>query len=590
MSEKQIKKIILYLNNSNYKQKDRLLSYLRSNKYITNELYVLDHEMFFKITSIIVETNIEFDRYIQIATVLYNGIVHQESDKKIYLKTFLVICKKKLAFWFNIEDLMKVYDSFDDKRLFICLMQIIDSMKEIADIKDYIESSAFNTLSDYELYSILINKLNNISQPYWNVNPFERFDVPLEILDFSLKIKDKLNVLEQKINGIRNHNIDSTNDSINKIIEKIFEEMKTGFNKTKNIKNEIDKVINSNDNNTINKLSNLINKNVQTNNTSQIDKYINSLFENYSYMKSIYNEKDVEILKQQLKNKNVYDFICNTDKSYNNLIATYHYAVCNDNLDLFVELSKKIKIPGINCNVFNKEITKKFDHSLYIELILNNYNTLLEFIEENEVDLLIRLLSINKKFKLKFDIKMINNVLKFFDEKIIASNMENLDCILKDISNRCRFGTFFDDACDFELIDKNLSIISRILKINPNFTLYDGFSDYSTYLYYFTIDELAHLTAKQQKIIFNMFHGDYDNDKEKIRAFVFSNKDVYIPSFIGIFDFITVEQYLSVDYEMQGEICDKYRDYVKNGGIISSKKRLHDYKKLIKEIRGRNNV
>ena len=84
MSEKQIKKIILYLNNSNYKQKDRLLSYLRSNKYITNELYVLDHEMFFKITSIIVETNIEFDRYIQIATDLYNGIVHQESDKKIY--------------------------------------------------------------------------------------------------------------------------------------------------------------------------------------------------------------------------------------------------------------------------------------------------------------------------------------------------------------------------------------------------------------------------------------------------------------------------------------------------------------------------
>lgn len=585
MSEGQLKKIILYLNNSNYKEKDRLLSYLRSNKYITNELYVLDPEMFFKITNIIIETNSEFDRYIQIATDLYNDIIHQESDKKIYLKTLLVICKNKLAFWFYTEDLMKVYDSFDDKRLFICLMQSIDSMKEIDDIKDYIESSAFNTLSDYELYSILINKLNNISsisQLYWN--SFERSDAPLDILDFSLKIKDKLDVLEQKMKGIKNHNVDN---SIYKKIENIFEEMKIGFNKTKNIKSEIDEVINLNDNTNINKLSNLINKIVETNNTSPIDKYVNSLFYNYSYMKPIYNEKDIKFLKQQLKNKNVYDFICNDDHSYNNLIATYYDAVRNDNLDLFVELSKKMAMPGINCKVFNKEITKKYERSLYIDLILNNYHTLLEFIEENEVDLLIRLLSINKNFELKFDIKIINNVLKYFNENVIASNMKNLDHILEEISNRCRFGAFIG-GYDFELIDNNLSIICRILNINPNFTLYDGFRDYSTYLDYFTIDELAHLTVKQQKVFYEMRYLQYD--KEKIRAFVFSNKDVYIPSTIEIFGLITVEQYLSVDYEMQGEICDRYISYANARGIISSKKSLYDCKKLIKEIRGRNNV
>ena len=251
--------------------------------------------------------------------------------------------------------------------------------------------------------------------------------------DYKNKIQNEINVNqegnadnkqnEKKRNNIDNLNVEKNSDFKNIIVEK--------FNEIKD--------------NTIKKMNNCINKY-----KTSFDEYIKNISK---YLDDSKNNINKIFVQQEDNNKILLNFISkNIFKQLNNLLLIYDNIINNieDNFDLLnIYLSKKELIDSKKpleqfLNYFSDNIKKSsiiskftFEDINPLNLIQKNkyYKFYFNYLNEEEKNLPIKILSINRDTKTKNEIKLIKDYYSFKNLEIINYNSNELQNILEAINN-----------------------------------------------------------------------------------------------------------------------------------------------------------
>ena len=251
--------------------------------------------------------------------------------------------------------------------------------------------------------------------------------------DYKNKIQNEMNVVqegnadnkqnEKKRNNIDNLNVEKNSDFKNIIVNK--------FNEIKD--------------NTIKKMNNCINKY-----KTSFDEYINNISK---YLDDSKNNINKIFVQQEDNNKILLNFISkNIFKQLNNLLLIYDNIINNieDNFDLLnIYLSKKELIDSKKpleqfLNYFSDNIKKSsiiskftFEDINPLNLIQKNkyYKFYFNYLNEEEKNLPIKILSINRDTKTKNEIKLIKDYYSFKNLEIINYNSNELQNILEAINN-----------------------------------------------------------------------------------------------------------------------------------------------------------
>ena len=251
--------------------------------------------------------------------------------------------------------------------------------------------------------------------------------------DYKNKIQNEMNVNqegnadnkqnEKKRNNIDNLNVEKNNDFKNIIVEK--------FNEIKD--------------NTIKKMNNCINKY-----KTSFDEYIKNISK---YLDDSKNNINKIFVQQEDNNKILLNFISkNIFKQLNNLLLIYDNIINNieDNFDLLnIYLSKKELIDSKKpleqfLNYFSDNIKKSsiiskftFEDINPLNIIQKNkyYKFYFNYLNEEEKNLPIKILSINRDTKTKNEIKLIKDYYSFKNLEIINYNSNELQNILEAINN-----------------------------------------------------------------------------------------------------------------------------------------------------------
>ena len=251
--------------------------------------------------------------------------------------------------------------------------------------------------------------------------------------DYKNKIQNEMNVNqegnadnkqnEKKRNNIDNLNVEKNNDFKNIIVEK--------FNEIKD--------------NTIKKINNCINKY-----KTSFDEYIKNISK---YLDDSKNNINKIFVQQEDNNKILLNFISkNIFKQLNNLLLIYDNIINNieDNFDLLnIYLSKKELIDSKKpleqfLNYFSDNIKKSsiiskftFEDINPLNIIQKNkyYKFYFNYLNEEEKNLPIKILSINRDTKTKNEIKLIKDYYSFKNLEIINYNSNELQNILEAINN-----------------------------------------------------------------------------------------------------------------------------------------------------------
>ena len=251
--------------------------------------------------------------------------------------------------------------------------------------------------------------------------------------DYKNKIQNEMNVNqegnadnkqnEKKRNNIDNLNVEKNSDFKNIIVNK--------FNEIKD--------------NTIKKMNNCINKY-----KTSFDEYIKNISK---YLDDSKNNINKIFVQQEDNNKILLNFISkNIFKQLNNLLLIYDNIINNieDNFDLLnIYLSKKELIDSKKpleqfLNYFSDNIKKSsiiskftFEDINPLNLIQKNkyYKFYFNYLNEEEKNLPIKILSINRDTKTKNEIKLIKDYYSFKNLEIINYNSNELQNILEAINN-----------------------------------------------------------------------------------------------------------------------------------------------------------
>ena len=251
--------------------------------------------------------------------------------------------------------------------------------------------------------------------------------------DYKNKIQNEMNVNqegnadnkqnEKKRNNIDNLNVEKNSDFKNIIVNK--------FNEIKD--------------NTIKKMNNCINKY-----KTSFDEYIKNISK---YLDDSKNNINKIFVQQEDNNKILLNFISkNIFKQLNNLLLIYDNIINNieDNFDLLnIYLSKKELIDNkkpleLFLNYFSDNIKKSsiiskftFEDINPLNLIQKNkyYKFYFNYLNEEEKNLPIKILSINRDTKTKNEIKLIKDYYSFKNLEIINYNSNELQNILEAINN-----------------------------------------------------------------------------------------------------------------------------------------------------------
>ena len=251
--------------------------------------------------------------------------------------------------------------------------------------------------------------------------------------DYKNKIQNEMNVVqegnadnkqnEKKRNNIDNLNVEKNSDFKNIIVNK--------FNEIKD--------------NTIKKMNNCINKY-----KTSFDEYIKNISK---YLDDSKNNINKIFVQQEDNNKILLNFISkNIFKQLNNLLLIYDNIINNieDNFDLLnIYLSKKELIDSKKpleqfLNYFSDNIKKSsiiskftFEDINPLNLIQKNkyYKFYFNYLNEEEKNLPIKILSINRDTKTKNEIKLIKDYYSFKNLEIINYNSNELQNILEAINN-----------------------------------------------------------------------------------------------------------------------------------------------------------
>ncbi|MBQ9181950.1 MAG: hypothetical protein IJ134_04900 [Bacilli bacterium] len=611
MEEENLKEIKAYIKTYETKSSRIILSYLDEFTYKKNPIYQSDPNVFFKILSFILDNDADFNFHIYKALDLYKHIVKNESEfeKKIFLKYF------KSSFNFNIRyyDINYIYDLFDDKRLGLSILEYI--IKNNIRAQLIFDFKKENYCNDYEMFSSLIKFFNDNKSISCLVKEDSLVSdiTDIDKLTSNVKnIKNKTELLESTLNKY--------SDILNNLYKVLYEKSDTldklSVDGTTNIKNiilQIDRIISrtksgidSNIEISYKKLNILIEKvielvnrpNINTNKTvkklNPIDEYIldlNSSLGTSEYGVSGNTELIDSFFKSELLNHDLFKLFLDepSHSIKRNLNKVYYYALYNDNLELLKKLSQKTEICNLDLILFKKDISSKFDIDEYTNLIINKEYMLREFIKEDEVDLLIRLLKINPNFELKYSLEFLKLVLEHFSINDIAQNKESLDKSLDKIysSNSGYITAYLNyDTCSFEL-----EILREVYDINSNFCLY--VHSFSEMLNYFSISEISKLTQVQQKRFSELVDTFNKNEKTKeiFRKLVLANNEMCYIGYrmTGMFEdnaiYITVDEYLKLDYKTQMMICKKYQDLRNTQTFFRTLGKQNELNSYIKKIR-----
>ena len=251
--------------------------------------------------------------------------------------------------------------------------------------------------------------------------------------DYKNKIQNEMNVNqegnadnkqnEKKRNNIDNLNVEKNSDFKNIIVNK--------FNEIKD--------------NTIKKMNNCINKY-----KTSFDEYIKNISK---YLDDSKNNINKIFVQQEDNNKILLNFISkNIFKQLNNLLLIYDNIINNieDNFDLLnIYLSKKELIDSKKpleqfLNYFSDNIKKSsiiskftFEDINPLNIIQKNkyYKFYFNYLNEEEKNLPIKILSINRDTKTKNEIKLIKDYYSFKNLEIINYNSNELQNILEAINN-----------------------------------------------------------------------------------------------------------------------------------------------------------
>ena len=251
--------------------------------------------------------------------------------------------------------------------------------------------------------------------------------------DYKNKIQNEMNVNqegnannkqnEKKRNNIDNLNVEKNSDFKNIIVNK--------FNEIKD--------------NTIKKMNNCINKY-----KTSFDEYIQNISK---YLDDSKNNINKIFVQQEDNNKILLNFISkNIFKQLNNLLLIYDNIINNieDNFDLLnIYLSKKELIDSKKpleqfLNYFSDNIKKSsiiskftFEDINPLNIIQKNkyYKFYFNYLNEEEKNLPIKILSINGDTKTKNEIKLIKDYYSFKNLEIINYNSNELQNILEAINN-----------------------------------------------------------------------------------------------------------------------------------------------------------
>lgn len=304
-----------------------------------------------------------------------------------------------------------------------------------------------------------------------------------------------------------------------------------------------------------------------------------------------FEEKLKEIINFNVVDKNMMQVILNNLKVNDNtfmFLRGYYWALYNDSVELLKILIEKISISKLDIRILSKNVINLFKQDEYLDLAINRSGTLIAFINVRNVELLARLNTINPNYKLAIydsgDILSANlnkliKAIELFGIEIIAANHENLDKMLEEFS------------IEFYLI------IKRMFDINQSFEIYISLYPFTICMKFFDVSEFAFFTKQEQerlarlmtdyawgnddmKEMFDKLFSVYYEDVIKL---ISSNSNICISCWIlEMIDnsIISMDGYLSLDYEKSCKIINIYESKHKNKKVVSN----YTVKKLRKKF------
>lgn len=620
----KLDKIYNYLiKNKTYKDRDKMIDYIKRNKSIS----IYDEDILVDILTVIIENDYSFNEAITSSMEIYNIVVYDKNNieqKSLFLKIFTQYLQNSHIFY-NLEYFKYIYPVFENKEFILGILSALHnqelftltnngvlSFKEglfqkIYDYilearKFYVDENAFYT----QVISIII-KIKNVSH---NINEVDKiisnsismdkkiagiYDIDEEKID---GIASKTSTMENKQNNLEeqlNYSIDHYNRSFTNIGEKIdrYEVLSQSIiDELKKYKDELLSTVNSSCLNNPNSMKNDVEYESKTDSLDyieqrKIDLFINNFLTN---MKVYINKEitkllnDTLVIDEKFKEEiRKYIIIEKGDLTISEInqkyLYKYYYALYNDSLNIYEEILNSVGIEYIKYYYFNRSIIDKFYgfKEQYMYLIRNRRYFIDAFHRySNGIDLLISLIEENTDFikmEIDFDdieVKKIEEAVNIFGIHKIAymDQDENFMNSLKLVEN------------------ENLPILKEIYDINPNFTTYYELLVSKNEV--LEPKDIAFLNQQHQQRLLNL--SDYDNHsklvygytKDKIRyKHIFIDKEsvkkiIYAVDSEAILEcdlqnlleegFISIDDYLRLTKEESIQLLDEYYRYSKNGG------------------------
>ena len=239
----------------------------------------------------------------------------------------------------------------------------------------------------------------------------------------------------------------------------------------------------------------------------------------------------------------------------------YYYALYNNTIDMFNNLYGRTLNNKNLYVLLQKDVVEKFDKDLYLSIIRQNGNLLINFYNYNQIDLLSNILIINPNFYTEVRVDKIKRVIDIFGIDIVTKwndefneNIDNLN---------------FYDIKDYK----------KIYDINPNFRV-ERIDEYTIFSYFneiesiFTLEEIAKFSLIKQRNVWKLFDRytiEYiTKNKDIIRKIIISEDiNINVDDCLAAFRLskLSTEQYLMLTQE---EIIDLINN-------IEYKSKLHSY-------------
>lgn len=641
MMRKNELKIITYLKESNYKNKKEMLNYLNKNTFD------FDEEILTKVLKFIIDNNLDFEKSLKLAKKYYDIIVF-DSENGYEVNLFLKVFSRNFNEFLDIKKFEEIFNLFENKELAINIFnkledrytRYFDHPNFLNTIFSYIKEARMYFVNENMFFSSVIKLIEKIENEPMYTAEFIKLEFIKEdkkLAGFNSLEEEKLKKLNETLESIskKEENLDSVieetldnltdikanlekekidyesinikeiEERVNKLIKKQEQDKN---NKTTTLEAKIDSLINIVTSQNVKEIPKVKEKWEEEKIEPKKDKTIenNELFSFIvevvlgkvkSYVCENYNleeekEKRVDsIIKRYirkvclLKEDTVLDNLRLTDYVINYLSLLY-VSIYNDTRDILMSvISKGISVSSLKLYFFEKKNAEKFEKDKYIDLIINKPDLLKIFMENDDIDILSKILEINPNY-VEFTSKKekLKEAIKIFGIETISKNIEKLDKLLRNI-----------DVNDY-------SFIKKLYEKDKDFYIDSNIANYISELKkVYTADEFLILTKNQQVALSKIIHKEnieiLEKRKELIKRIINQSAkeelDLAFLAYMLLLDIekyntynFTIEDYFKLDKQRRLLLLQEY-DHYTDRQIQANSNKEHEKieKKFKKEIK-----